>query len=303
MGSTVTKGTAQLAVPCSNRHGPTAVAADWYFPDREEVTGLVWLQHGFARRRTNVAGLARAIAVGAGAIVVAPSVSSNAASFSGCWINGTALHQAVAHLFGDGFRALQACADVAADDAGVGKISLPRGFVLAGHSAGGNLATSAAGFTTIVTLDGDRGSEPVVTNLRGVVLLDGVDQGGSMATGLDRLRGDHARPVRTVAAPDSRCNAHGRGTKVLRRERPGQFVGVCLADGTHVDAEGENSGKVARGVWNAHARERVRPSIPRGRVDQGPARWGGDPASPVLHDGRHGHDAADRRRRHHALIE
>jgi hypothetical protein len=193
-----------------------------------------------------VAGLARAIAAGAGAIVVAPSVGSNPASPSGCWINGRALHRGVARLFGDCFGALQASADAAADDAAVARISLPREFVLAGHSAGGNLAVSAAGLTTVVTLDGRTGSPAVVTSLRGVVLLDAVDQGGSMQAGLERLRVDHHRPVRTVAAEDSRWNAAGRGTTLLRRARPGEFVGVRLAGGTHIDAEGDDAGRLVR---------------------------------------------------------
>jgi len=79
----------------------------------------------------------------------------------------------------------------------------------------------------------------------GVVLLDGVDNGGAIGTGLDRLTGANARPVRTVAAPDSSCNASGSGTKLLQQKRPGQFVGVRLTGGTHVDAEGENASSLS----------------------------------------------------------
>jgi hypothetical protein len=217
----------------------------------------VWLQHGFTRGRGNVAGLARWIASAADAIVVAPSVSSNAVSRSGCWINSTALHRAVARLFGECFDALQAGADEAARAAGTAGIVLPRGFVLAGHSAGGNLAISSAGFTTVVTVDGRTDSPPAVTNLRGVVLFDAVDHAGAMVRGLGRLSGPHARPVRTVAAPDSRCNARGRGTKVLQRERAGEFVGVRLAGGTHVDAEGENTSRLATAMCGAPRSENV----------------------------------------------
>jgi hypothetical protein len=57
--------------------------------------------------------------------------------------------------------------------------------------------------------------------------------------------------VWTIAAPDSRCNAGGRGTSLLQLARPGRFVGVRLAGATHLDAEGTGSGPVARLVCGA----------------------------------------------------
>jgi len=253
----VTSGEGRLTVPIGYRGRTTSISADWYFPPVATAAGLVWLQHGFARRRANVAGLARSIASAADAIVVAPSVSSNALSPSGCWINGLALHRAVARLFGECFGTLEVGADEAARAAGIARILLPRAFVIAGHSAGGNLATSSAGYTTVDTVDGRPDSPPAATNLRGVVLLDAVDHAGVMDRGLGRLSGQFARPVWTIAAPDSRCNAHGRGTKVLQRARAGQFVGVRLAGGTHVDAEGEEPGRFATAMCGVPLPENV----------------------------------------------
>ena len=184
--------------------------------------------------KSSLAGLATSIAANTNAIVVAPTVSSNFFSLNGCWLNGLAMHQAVARMFGDRFSTLQSSATAAAKAAGAGAVTVPRRFVLAGHSAGGNLATSAAGYSTTIS----SGGSPVVTQLRGVVMLDGVDSGGAIGTGLDRLSGTNYRKVWTIAAPDSSCNASGSGTKLLKSKRPTEFIGVRLVNGTHVDAIG-----------------------------------------------------------------
>jgi hypothetical protein len=145
------------------------------------------------------------------------------------------MHLAVAHLFVDRFDALAASAEAA----GVGP--LPSRFVLAGHSAGGNLAAAAAG--SLVGIGA--GGGPGLDGLCGVVMLDGVDHRGAIGLALDRLSGASHRPVWTIAAPDSRCNASGSGTAALQLKRPDQFVGVRLTTGSHVDAEGPDSGRLA----------------------------------------------------------
>lgn len=230
----VRSATANLVLPCGTS---TTVLADWYFPAVTSPTGVVWVQHGFTRSRTNIAALARSIAATTSAIVVAPSISSNFLSLNGCWINGSSMHRAVARMFGDQFSALQASATSAARTAGAGRVTLPRRFVLTGHSAGGNLATAAAGETTRLT----SGGASVAVNLAGVVMYDGVDSGGAIRTGLSRLVGAFDRPVWTIAAPDSSCNASGSGTDALVAARPGRFVGVLVTQGSHNDAEGTAS--------------------------------------------------------------
>ncbi len=225
--SAVTVGHSQLDVPCGPTGTPTP--ADWYFPtSRQGPRGVVWLQHGFFRSNVNIVSLASYIAAHTNAIVVAPAFSSNPFAAGGCWINGTPMHRAVAGLF-----ATRAALQRSADAARGRHVPLPRAFVLTGHSAGGNLATAAAGFTTL--------PGGAIGELRGVVLYDAVDYQGDMSAALARLSGRYDRPVLQIASPPSLCNAGAAGTRALVAARPGRFVGVELLGGTHVDAEGPNS--------------------------------------------------------------
>lgn len=223
---------ASITVPCGSTG--TTLSSDWYFPAVASPVGVVWLQHGFSSNKSSMAALANTIAANTNAIVVAPTVSSNFLSLNGCWINGLAMHKAVARMFGDRLSSLQSSASTAARLAGAGSVTLPRNFVFSGHSAGGNLAVSAAGYTTTIS----SGGVLVSSRLRGVAMYDGVDNGGAIGAGLDRLSGSNARRVWTVAAPDSSCNASGSGTKLLKSKRPNEFIGVRLVNGTHVDAIG-----------------------------------------------------------------
>jgi hypothetical protein len=222
---------APLVIPCGS--SGTAVPAGWFFPDRRRPTGMVWVQHGFFRAAVNVVTLAQYIAGHTGAIVVAPTISSNPFADAGCWINGPPMAQSVAALFAGPRGALQRSADIAAGH----HVTLPRRFVLTGHSAGGNLVTSAAGYTA--TPGG------AIRDLRGVVLYDAVDFAGAMPAALHRLTGAASRPVLQIASPPSACNAFGSGTNALVTARPGSFVGVQLVGGTHVDAEGPDSDPLA----------------------------------------------------------
>lgn len=200
------------------------VDADWYFPDAEP-TGVIYLQHGFLRSKTNVSALAGVLAQQTNSIVVAPTLSSNFLGNDPYWINGPAAQGAVARLFAGDRVALSASA-AAAGYTGV----LPASYVLAGHSAGGNLVTAAGGLT---------GRDP---RLKGIVLLDAVDRGGDMARGLAGLAGV---PVYQIAAEPCLCNVFGSGTAALVGARPGQIVGVQLVGGSHVDAEGVSTGLLA----------------------------------------------------------
>ena len=229
--STVTAGRARLGIPCGSTG--TSVEADWLFPDRRRPTGVVWVQHGFFRAAANILTLARYVAGQTGAIVVAPTIGSNPFAVGGCWINGPPMAQAVAALFAGSRDALQRSADSARGH----HVTLPRPFVLTGHSAGGNLATSAAAATTL--------PGGASRHLRGVVLYDAVDFGGAMTAALGRLSGSERRPVLQIAAPPSAGNAFGSGTNALLTARRGSFVGVQLVGGTHVDAEGPDSDPLA----------------------------------------------------------
>jgi hypothetical protein len=62
-------------------------------------TGIVWLQHAFFQTKDNLVALAQSIAANTGAIVVAPTITSNPLATGGCWINGPPMARAVADLF------------------------------------------------------------------------------------------------------------------------------------------------------------------------------------------------------------
>jgi hypothetical protein len=198
------------------------VNTDWYYPSEAEPVGVIYLQHGFFRSNANVSALAIALARDTNSVVVAPALSSNFLGNDPYWINGESAQRAVANLFAGDRTALNASA-VAAGYTG----DLPQQYVLAGHSAGGNLVTAAGGYI---------GRD---TNLKGIVLLDAVDRDGDMAAGLRALSPEV--PVYQIAAEPSSANAYGSGTNVLVGERPGEFVGVRIAGGSHVDAEGASS--------------------------------------------------------------
>ena len=171
-------------------------------------------------------------------VVVVPTISSNPFAAGGCGIHGAPEQQAVAALFTGDRAALTASAAAAAGR----PVALPRPFVLAGHSAGGNLATAVAGYTV------DNGA---VSDLRAVVLFDAVDSGGQMSTALAKLTGANDRPVYQIASPCSLCNGFGSGTAALHEARPDQFIGVLVKHGTHIDAEGASTSILAELVCSS----------------------------------------------------
>lgn len=203
------------------------------FPNKQQPPdGLIYLQHGFFRSNNNMAAMAIQLADSTNSVVVVPTISSNPFATGGCWINGAPEQQAVAALFTGDRVALTASASAAAGH----PVVLPRPFVLAGHSAGGNLATAVAGYTV------DNGA---VSDLRAVVLFDAVDSGGQMAAALAKLTGVNDRPVYQIASPCSLCNGFGSGTSALLDARPNRFVGVVVKHGTHIDAEGASTSVLA----------------------------------------------------------
>ena len=225
-GVPVTIGRSSLAIPCGC--GLT-VPADWYFPhEAQPPIGLIYLQHGFFRSNANVSALAVQLAARTDSVVVAPTISSNPFTPNGYWINGTPMQQAIAALFTGNRSALNASAAAAAGY----PVALPQSFVLAGHSAGGNLVTGVAAFLA---------QNGAISGLRAVILFDPVDYDGDMQAALAELAGANFRPVLTISSPPCLCNFFGSGTNALVDARPGQFVGVGLAGGTHVDVEGAST--------------------------------------------------------------
>lgn len=216
---TTTRATT-LTIPCGS--SGTTVNARWTFPTSGALNGVVYLQHGFARSAAKVDDVAKAIAA-RGLAVVAPDL----ASFGSCSINEAATRTAVADLLdGRGTDTLQASADRARSAAGLPAATLPPAVVLAGHSAGGALATAAAS-----RLAGDSAAR---ARLKGVVLLDPVETtDNAMRAALPGLT---SVPLLTVAAAPGSCNADGSGTNRVVAGRSG-FVGVRLPSGCHCDAE------------------------------------------------------------------
>jgi hypothetical protein len=223
-GVPVTIGRSTLALPCGCG---LPVPANWYFPDEAQpAVGLIYLQHGFFRSAANVSALATQLAARTDSIVVAPTISSNPFTSTGYWINGTPTQQAVATLFTGDRSALNASAAAAAGH----PVALPTPFVLAGHSAGGNLVTGVAGYLSHTA---------AIADLRAVILFDPVNYDGEMQTALAALTNNVA--VLTISSPPCLCNNFDSGTTALLDARPDQFVGVRLAGGTHIDSEGAST--------------------------------------------------------------
>lgn len=222
-------GAAKLDIPC----GPNGFQANarWYFPTQADgsvqADGVIWLQHGFAAIAPFYSALATELAQQTNSIVVTPTLPFLPSLFCpGCWLNGTPMQEAAATMF----LGSRAGLNISANAAGY-QGTLPEQFVMAGHSAGGGFATAVAGDYIF-----DLGPDPTDNQLLGVVMFDGVssntaDFAESIAS-LDTLD----IPDYTVASPSQAWNAFGMTTNELVELRPGQFVGVELVGGSHVDS-------------------------------------------------------------------
>lgn len=213
----VTVGHAPLALSCG-----APVAADWYRPSAAP-TGLIWVQHGYSSSKSDVAGFAQDLANHTGALVVAPTITST--KTDPCWLGSAAMEQAAAAALTGNRAALTASARAAGY---TGTIPLP--FVLMGHSLGGNFALAAGGYAA---------ASP---NLRAVVLLDAgaLDVGTGQAT--TALAALTSRTVLTVSSPPGTACKVAELTSTLVAARPGQFVGVQLVNGQHLDTIGYSGG-------------------------------------------------------------
>ncbi|MGX9789879.1 hypothetical protein [Mycobacterium sp. MMS18-G62] len=213
-GSTVTVRSSTLQL------GAYEVPADWYFPTDPDPDRLIYLQHGFLASGRFYSYTAATLAEQTHSIVVAPTVTSNFFAADGFWIGGAPLQSAVADLFVGKRDALTASAIAA----GYEGTTLPQRVVIAGHSAGGGLALAVAGYMV---------ENGTIDDLAGLVLLDGVAMGDASAL-IDNVPDD--LPVYQIASPPYAWNMFGATSDALVKARPGQFNGVELVGGSHIDA-------------------------------------------------------------------
>ncbi|WP_421845457.1 PE family protein [Mycobacterium sp.] len=203
--------------------------ARWYFPTQADgsvnADGVVYLQHGFGAIGGFYQPLAMELAQQTNSIVVTPTVPSIPLPF-GTWIGGTGLQQGVGSLFlGD-----QTALNLSANQAGY-QGTLPEEFVLTGHSAGGGLAAAAGGHYVAAL-----GANTAANDLLGVVMFDGVSlDSADFAASIANLKTLDI-PVYGVSAPPQPWNAFGATTNQLVSLYPGQFVGVEIVNGSHVDS-------------------------------------------------------------------
>lgn len=217
-GSTVAVEETSMTMPDTGQ----VVNTDWYFPQNaSSSTRLIYFQHGFMAVNSMYSYTLATIAEKTGSIIVAPTLSSNAFDAGARWLGGSADQRAVADLFVGDREALTASARAAGFEG-----TLPSSFVLVGHSLGGALVTSAAGYLA------DNGA---ISDLQGVVLLDSVDLNNVVPTALGKLTGVNYRPVYDVSSEPYVWNINGLVGQELQAARPGQFNGVMLQGGRHID--------------------------------------------------------------------
>ena len=209
-------------------HGYEAPAR-WYFPTQADGTvdarGVIYLSHGFGATGGYYSLLAIALAQGTDCIVVTPTVSSVPFP-GGAWLMGAQMQHAVGSLFLGNETALNASASQAGYHG-----TLPQSFVIAGHSAGGGLATGAGGDYVA-----DLGTNTAANHLLGVVMFDGVESSPvGFAANIASLKTLNI-PDYVVAEAPQPFNQYGATTNQLVSLYPGQFVGVELVNGSHVDS-------------------------------------------------------------------
>lgn len=214
--------------------GGEALDAEWHLPagPEGEVRALITLQHGFARRCANLRSLARAFAqAGFATLCVNADMARGAAP----------LAQALAAALHAAWQRDGSADALAPGDAGAVALvppdgrALPARVLVAGHSAGGLFAAHL----------GAALAQRAPERLAGALLFDPVG-GDELARALVTLRGDVARPVLALLAPPTRCNAQQLARPALSSAAGGASI-VDLADGTHLDAEGEDTEAIA--VW------------------------------------------------------
>jgi len=217
-GSTVNVRQSSLTIDVA---GGTTVPAYWYFPADANPDRLIVLQHGFLASAPMYSYTAATLAQNTHSIVVTLSLSSNFLDADGAWIGGDALQRAFAKLLEGNRTELTRSATAAAGHT----VVLPTEFVLAGHSAGGGFALGVANHLDAAAM----------SNLAGILMFDGVAMGTVTATELiSSLPAD--LPIMQIAGLSYGWNLYGDTTLALSQARPGQFNGVELSWGRHMDS-------------------------------------------------------------------
>lgn len=230
------------------------VESNWYFPtsaNGEPPTRLIYLQHGFLANGPLYSYTASYLAQTTNSIVVTTTFTSNPFEADGMWLGGDNLHEAVAQLFLDPDRtALNASMDTAELKAGrTENLDVPMQFVLVGHSLGGGFAPGVAGYYAEgLTRRRDQGLD-APNDLAGVVIYDAVPMGSIIPDAMERLDeletngtadpsdddpNDYI-PIYEIGAPLNFLNVFSDVNDQLTDARPGQFTGVILEDGVHMD--------------------------------------------------------------------
>jgi len=231
------------------------VESNWYLPKttagQPAPSRLIYLQHGFLANGPLYSYTASYLANQTNSIVVTTTYTSNPFEADGMWLGGDNLHEAVAQLFLDPDRtALNASLDNAELKAGrPGDIEVPLQFVLVGHSLGGGFGPGVAGYYAEGLLR-RRDDDPAAPNdLAGVVIYDAVPMGSIIPDAMERLDALEANgtadpadddpndyiPIYEIGAPLNYLNVFSDVNDQLAQARPGQFTGVVLEDGVHMD--------------------------------------------------------------------
>jgi pimeloyl-ACP methyl ester carboxylesterase len=223
----------------------TEVPADWYFPTQGEPERLIYLQHGFGATGPMYSYTASYLAERTNSVVVVTTLSPNWLAADGMSLEGDNMHKAIAQLLLDPDReALNASLTTATLKAGRESCAVPQQFVLVGHSAGGGFAAPVAGYYAEGLVARRAGGQDAPNNLAGVVLLDGVTV-DVMPSALDRLKqlelsngndpADYV-PIYQLGAPPNVFNSVSTAINDLSAARPGQFIGVVVNGGVHMDS-------------------------------------------------------------------
>lgn len=231
------------------------VESNWYFPTAAEgepaPTRLIYLQHGFLANGPLYSYTASYLAHQTNSIVVTTTFTSNPFEADGMWLGGDNLHEAVAQLFLDPDRtALDASMDTAELKAGrTGDVDVPTQFVLVGHSLGGGFAPGVAGYYAEGLVARRQAGEDASNDLAGAVIYDAVPMGSIVPDAMERLDeletngtvdtsdddpNDYI-PIYEIGAPLNYLNVFSDVNDQLSEARPGQFTGVVLEDGVHMD--------------------------------------------------------------------
>lgn len=225
-GSTVTVQSSTLNLA----EGHT-VPADWYYPAGDEPPErMILLQHGFLGVSAMYSWTAAYLAESTNSVVVVPTLSSNRFVQGGFWLGDDQVYRATANLFLGDRDALTTSALAAGYAQRYGAdVALPDQFLLVGHSLGGGVVSGAAGYYADAIAAS--GAE---NHLAGVILLDAAPPGTTLPDALDKLAGlGTFTPVLELGAPKA---TPSRVDTALNADRPGNFNGVILANGMHLDS-------------------------------------------------------------------